>query len=99
MSYSWSLQSLCVDSVINSQHTCNDSDILPTSFVYCSSLFDFLYTNIITVTAVVMLTISTTATTTPPMIAAVLSASEQFTVSVETTMEWLSVLPVVYGIF
>ena len=25
----------------NSQHTCNDSDILPTSFVYCSSLFDF----------------------------------------------------------
>ena len=29
----------------NSQHTCNDSDILPTSFVYCSFLFDFsIYT-------------------------------------------------------
>ena len=25
----------------NSRHTCNDSDILPTSFVCCSSLFDF----------------------------------------------------------
>ena len=37
---------------------------------------------------VVILSISTTATT-PPMIAAVLSASEQFTVSVEIMMEWL----------
>ena len=47
-----------------------------------------------------MLTISTIATITPPMIAAVLSASEeaesQFIVSVEIMMEWLSVLPVVY---
>ena len=46
---------------------------------------------------VVILSISTTATITPPMIAAVLSASEEaeFTVSVEIMMEWLSVLPVV----
>ena len=45
---------------------------------------------------VVILSISTTATT-PPMIAAVLSASEEaeFTVSVGIMMEWLSVLPVV----
>ena len=46
-----------------------------------------------------MLTISTTATT-PPIIAAVLSASEEaeFTVSVGIMMECLSVLPVVYDV-
>ena len=48
---------------------------------------------------VVILSISTTATT-PPMIAAVLSASEEgeFTVSMGIMMECLSVLPVVYDV-